>query len=322
MTKTTTYPILSLKFWPAYWIHMRPYLLFISGVAGWTGMSVSGVEHSTIFYILLFLTLFFGYGFAQALTDCFQVDTDKISAPYRPLSQEIVTPKDVGIVSMAGLVSIAIILVWCNWYNILFAVLSIFGLATYSYFKRNHWYIGPFYNAWITALLPVMGYMSMDPSLDFNALLKTEVLVLVGLTFISYTNFVLIGYLKDISADRETGYKTFPVVFGWEASVWIGDIVLLLSLLSCIYLVHLSFWGMVFFVGATVIAIAGQLYAHLTADKTEGNAHFPIAATVRSFILWHLAVLLSFQPEWLIMAVIFYALFEITLYVRPSQSQI
>ena len=33
-------------------------------------------------------------------------------------------------------------------------------------------------------------------------------------TFFGYANFVLAGYFKDIEADRATGYRTFPVVFG------------------------------------------------------------------------------------------------------------
>jgi len=41
--------------------------------------------------LLAFVPLFLSYGFGQALTDCFQIDTDAVSAPYRPLVRGIVS---------------------------------------------------------------------------------------------------------------------------------------------------------------------------------------------------------------------------------------
>jgi len=40
--------------------------------------------------------------------------------------------------------------------------------------------------------------------------------------FFGYANFVVMGYFKDISADRATGYRTFPVTFGWRAAAICG----------------------------------------------------------------------------------------------------
>lgn len=322
---TTTSPVYSLfdpRFYPAYWVHMRPYLLYVSGAAGWAGMAISSATHSTAFYLLFFIPFFMGYGFAQALTDCFQVDTDRLSAPYRPLSKGIVTPRSVGAMSLIGLLGIGIILVYCNLQNLGLAVVSVAGLASYSYVKRHFWFLGPFYNAWIVALLPVMGFLGMDATLGLVDLTSPIFWAVVFLTFFSYTNFVLIGYLKDISADRTTGYRTFPVVFGWNASVWVGDIVLIISAVLCFGLAMGDFWGMLVASLGTAVAVAGQLYAHLTRDKTEANAHFPIAATVRSLILWHGAVVIAYRPEWRWAFLAFYVLFEATLWIRPAKEQI
>src|SRR5687768_3336734 len=93
------YPIYSPHFWKAYFIQMRPYLLFVSGIAGLAGIAmVNGEDLPGWKIILAFIPLFLGYGFGQALTDCFQTDTDKLSAPYRPLSREIVSIKSVLII--------------------------------------------------------------------------------------------------------------------------------------------------------------------------------------------------------------------------------
>lgn len=302
---------------------MRPYLLFVSGVAGLAGMAMNwDPEPQGDWRMLVFGFFFLGYGLGQALTDCFQTDTDKISAPYRPLSQGLVTPLSVGMVSVAGLIIGGMILVWANIWNLPFALLSIFGLATYSFFKR-YWFAGPFYNAWIVMLLPVMGFLSLsDASLEDLLHQPAQFYCVLGLSFFAYANFVLMGYLKDISADRATGYRTFPVVFGWDATVWVGDVFAILGMV----LVSLSLpdnWGAYsLFAAGALVAVAGQLYAHLSHEKIETNAAFPITATVRSFILWHLALLPEHWEAGIWLAFSYYIAFELVLRRRPEKSQI
>jgi len=74
----------SVTFLKAMVITMRPYLLFLSGITGIAGVAaVPGAPTPTV--LLVFVASFLSYGFGQALTDCFQTDTDALSAPYRPL---------------------------------------------------------------------------------------------------------------------------------------------------------------------------------------------------------------------------------------------
>jgi len=78
----TPVPVWSLRFVRAYITTMRPYLLFVSGAAGLVGLSfVPG--GASLRVVLAFSALFLSYGLGQALTDCFQTDTDALSAPYR-----------------------------------------------------------------------------------------------------------------------------------------------------------------------------------------------------------------------------------------------
>jgi 4-hydroxybenzoate polyprenyltransferase len=321
--KNKYFPVHSMKFWGAFLIHMRPYLLFVSGAAGLAGMAISpGNEKDISIFLLAFIPFFLGYGFGQALTDCFQIDTDSISAPYRPLVKGYVSPKAVGIVSLLGLLLISISLIYLNLWNILWGGMSIIGLATYTYFKKRFWFAGPPYNGWIVMLLPVMGYMALS-DVGLSGLKDENLLVLAVMTLFSYANFVLIGYLKDISADKETNYRVFPVVFGWDKTVFVGDINVLVSVTACYWLIgYQDLYAFSAFALATLIAIAGQLYGHFTSNKSESSATFPVAATVRSFILWHLAVSIYFRPDWFLFSIIFYLCYEITLFVRPAKGQI
>jgi 4-hydroxybenzoate polyprenyltransferase len=271
--------------------------------------------------ILAFFPFFLGYGFAQGLTDSMQVDTDSISAPYRPLSMGIVSVKSVRSVSYIGLILASSILIYLNYRTLIFGLMTILGLATYTYFKKNFWWAGPFYNAWIVVLLPVMGYLVATGG-NFSIFQNSSLPWLIGLSFFSYANFVLIGYLKDITADRETGYRTFPVIFGWNVTVWVGDLFVLLSMGCAVHLMTDNLLGWICYGLASLIALSGQIKAHFTKVKIEPNAAYPIVSTVRSFILWHLAVVVAFQPTVLGFAIVFYILFEWSLWSRPEQGQI
>lgn len=316
-----TYSISSYKFWKAYIIQCRPYLLFVSGIAGLAGISLVGeIPYSSFKLWLAFIPLFLGYGFGQALTDTWQTDTDILSAPYRPLSKGVISKNTVRIVSLLGLVFCSGMLIYLNYLNIIFGVLSIIGLATYTFFKKNYWFVGPFYNAWIVALLPIMGCLSIS-GLGFESLLHPNLLLVFFVSFFTYANFVLMGYLKDISADRATNYKTFPVVFGWDLTVYVGDCIGVISLILVLNIVS-SKMAIFFALLAGVLTFVGQFYAHTLKIKDEKNASFPIVMTVRSFIFWHISIILENKPDWLYQMLLFYLFFELFLYFRPEKKQI
>ena len=320
-TETNTFAISTFQFWRAYFIQMRPYLLFISGIAGTSGIALSATESTPLWKIIIaFIPFFLGYGFGQALTDCFQTDTDKLSAPYRPLSKGTISIPAVLIVSISGLTSIGILLFllhpMCFWLS----VISVFGLATYSYIKKNFWFGGPFYNAWIVALLPVMGYFTSLPSSERT--FGPSMYIYPAMTFFSYANFVLMGYLKDIDADKATGYKTFPVVFGWSKTIIIGDIFAVTTLLLFWWPGITNINELLFGIAGSAIIIAGQISAHASKRKDEKDALIPILSTVRSFVLLHIAMILHFQPDWKIFAILLYVFFEVAIFLRPSRYQV
>ncbi|MBO9611326.1 MAG: UbiA family prenyltransferase [Dyadobacter sp.] len=315
------YPIFSRLFCNAYFIHMRPYLLFVSGAAGAMGIAMGKAVGAPEWKCwLAFAPFFLGYGFGQALTDCFQTDTDKLSAPYRPLSQEIISIKSVLIVSISGLLASGLILLWLHPLSFALSIVAVLGLATYSFVKKHFWFGGPFYNAWIVMLLPVMGYFIAQPKDEWHFPIDNYGYIFI--TFFSYANFVLIGYLKDIEADQATNYKTFPVVLGWNRTVFTGDIFALVTLLLFWQQTELNVWSLAFGLAGSMVIVTGQVIAHQAREKNERGAMVPIASTVRGFILLHLAVILHFQPDWFWFALIFYSLFEWALYRRPSKYQI
>ncbi|UCG43394.1 MAG: UbiA family prenyltransferase, partial [candidate division WOR-3 bacterium] len=278
--------------------------------------------------ILAFVPLFLAYGFGQALTDCFQTDTDSISSPYRPLVQGLVSRGRVLAVSLSGLVAGVLIMGLLNPVALIFTGLAVVGLLTYTPFKRR-WWGGPPWNSWIVALLPVIGRLTdrgYNPAMFFRVGDASALAFLLAVlaVFFGYANFVVMGYFKDISADRQTGYRTFPVVFGWKANAVYSDVLAVLVALLAGAAVALgqplSLPAAIVFAAAVTVNVIAQAGIHRTRD--EARSHGPIANVVRAFILYCLAISLSMRQEWLIPAVMFYGLFELTLRVRPEKAQV
>ncbi|WP_461489155.1 UbiA family prenyltransferase [Pontibacter sp. HJ8] len=315
---TEPYEPTTLGFWEEYLVQMRPYLFFVSGVAGLTGLAIAyaTTPAPVLSLVAAFIPLFMAYGFGQALTDCFQKDRNRLSAPSKPLSKGLLYTKDVAVVSVVGLLTCGLILVSLRFSNIYLAILSVLGLASYTYVKRHYWWGGLFYNAFLVLLLPVMACLSLGGSWR---MLPLPVFLLI---FFSYSSFVLSGYLKNLAADRATGYRTFSVQFGWNKTVLAGNILVLLSASCCLWMVWGSIPGMLLWLAGTTLAVRGQFTAYQVQARNLANFTGPVLAALRSFILWQLAVVLTYQPDWWGQVIPFYLLFELALNFRPDKQQI
>ncbi|MFH1010406.1 MAG: UbiA family prenyltransferase [bacterium] len=327
MSISISHSMLQSGFWSSYWVTMRPYLLFVSGAAGAVGLSfIPNLEWTR--GLPAFLVLFLSYGFGQALTDCFQTDTDALSSPYRPLIRGAITRRQVLMTSLAGLSLSAVILAWLNPIILLVSSAAVFGLLTYTFFKR-HWWGGPFWNSWIVALLPVIGCLSGSESHPTNPFQTPSAIVFpfwasVATIFFGYANFVVMGYFKDISADRKTGYRTLPVVFGWKAAAFCSDTLALATVLcACLFVIahsHVQPLPVVLLAVGIFLSIRAQRKIHRVRD--EKKTYKPISHVVRVFLLYGLAIIVSNKPSWSLVAAIYYLLFEVALRVRPEEAQV
>lgn len=313
----------------SYVITMRPYLLYVSGITGIAGLAL-GPAIGAGASLAATAAFFLSYGFGQALTDCFQLDTDSLSAPYRPLVQGRLSRRQVLVVSLAGLLFCGVILIRRHPLNALFAALTVMGLTTYTYFKRR-WWGGPFYNAWIVALLVVMGYLAAAGSgarlpIQWPSGLTGALIV----AFFGYANFVLTGYYKDISADRATGYHTLPVTFGLERSAIVSDAFAILALAGVVVaaLPGLAPGGSPLSVllaatlmaAGTVAATVAQIRLHRVHH--EADAHVAIVPVVHAYVLWLAGLSLLYHPTWAPALLAFYAAFAVTMARRPEREQI
>lgn len=323
--KTTSiphYPLISFEFLTAYLITMRPYLLFVSGITGIAGIALSG-SNDLFRLILIFIAAFLSYGFGQALTDCFQIDTDSISSPYRPLTQGLINKTQVMSISIVGLLFCISIYSYYNTYVLLLGIISAFGLITYTTFKRK-WWGGPFYNSWIVAVLFLMSFFAASGNMTFELSIKFTLAICT--VFFGYANFVLSGYFKDISADRATGYNTLPVRFGRKLAAITSDSFAILSGFSAALIIlynteaNLSIAAIVFYSLGIILSLISQIKLHKV--QTDEEAHTAISLTVHSYVLLLSSIAIMYRPSWVILLIIYYILFNVVMKLRPSKLQV
>lgn len=327
-------PLFSARFLRAYAVTMRPYLLFVSGITGVAGMAlVPGVPSGPA--LVVAAAFFFSYGFGQALTDCFQLDTDSISAPWRPLVQARVHRTHVLSVSLAGLLLVGATLTLANPWNLPLVMAMIAGLATYTHFKRI-WWAGPLWNAWIVAAVCVSGVLagtglaregmhgSGRAPLDPVAVAGTLLVVFFG-----YMNFVLAGYFKDVEADRQTGYRTLPVHLGRSASSIISDGFAVLAMAAAL----VAFGSasapeeLASRVAAAGLLLAGAVCSFLAQVRlhevrNDAAAHRAVVPVVHAYVLMLAGIAASHRPGWSGALVAFVALYFIAILMRPAREQV
>lgn len=321
------YPVFSFRFLKAYIITMRPYLMFVSGATTIVGMSFAQ-ELEISKAILIFLAGFLSYGFGQAFTDCFQIDTDSISSPYRPLTQGLVNRNYFLIISSIGLLFCISVFAYFNPINIGLGTLAGFGLATYTDFKRK-WWAGPFYNAWIVLALFAMSYFAAVGKIKIDIANPIFIVAIISV-FFGYANFVLTGYFKDISADKATNYNTLPVKYGRKIASIVSDVfsgfvtislfvLIVILALDTVPFTNLIIASVFIYVGMGM-SMATQICLHtVTSDKEAFRA---IAPCVHSYILTLSGLAIVNKLEWSVGLILFYLSYLLTLKLRPAKDQI
>lgn len=316
---STPRPLLSVGFARAYLVTGRPYLCFVSGLTGLAGLAGARALPASAMCALA-AVFFAAYAFGQALTDVTQLDTDRLSAPYRPLVRGEIRPRDVLCVSLAGLLACAVVVLVFDRRAAVAALVPVAGLASYTPLKRRFW-AGPIHNAWIVATLPILA--ALADRRDIAELAgDADLRSVVALSFFGYSTFVLLGYLKDVEADRATGYETVAVRFGRRATVATSFVAALASIAAAFALLgryHVPF--------ALVVGAAGAvalLFAHGGAwwSTRDADAHGPIVMGLRGYVALQSSVIIARRPELAPVVLVLLMAFEIVLARRPCREQV
>ena len=293
--------------------------MFVSGAAALPGLALARAPIARV--VPAFVVLFLSYGLGQALTDVFQTDTDALSAPERPLVQGAIDKRTVLIASLGGLTACAAVIAWLSPAAALPAAIAIVMLATYTPLKRR-WWGGPPWNSAVVALLPLLGRMAGGGGLA-EALADGAVRAAMASSFGTYAVFVLLGYLKDVEADRATRYNTVAVQFGRHAAVLWSAVFGTIGLAASAWLVRprlpVSAGTALWFVGA--VALVG---AHVLAwrSTTDNDAWPGIQVSVHGFVAIHLGEAAIIEPRWAVVAWLLFGSSIVAMFRRPVRKQV
>ena len=319
---TAPFRLTSAGFWRAYAVTLRPYLFFVSGAAGLVGLALTRLEVPA--FLAAFAAFFFSYGLGQALTDVFQRDTDALSAPYRPLVRGELAPGAVLAVSLLGLAGCSLVFFLLDPRTLALAAAAVVGLATYTPLKRRFWG-GPLWNAGIVALLPAIGVLcGRKASPPGPALAAACASVLF-----TYAVFVLLGYFKDVEADRATGYETLPVRFGRPVALAVSAGFLGLGGLSSVWLLlHASVplegpeQALALALWASGLGMLVLAHVRLLGVRRDDEAHPGIALSVRGFVALHLGEAALLHEDLAVPGLLLLGLQEVALAARPCREQL
>lgn len=231
-----------LRFVIAYVRSMRLYFSFVTGIAGWIGVSFydfcvpggAGLARKGLILTMLFLS----YGVNQVINDYYGMDEDRINAPHRPMVTGELNPRlalwvSTFLLLLVGLVSWALAPL-----AVIPVVLGVLLNVAYEYAKA--WsLLGNAVFGLSIAMCTVYGFLASgpppDPLFTSNRICVFVLVAILNALMTYYT------YFKDYKGDRAAGKRTFIVKYGLRVARHVGVIGAFLPTLA-FFAFHAAGW--------------------------------------------------------------------------------
>lgn len=218
---------------------MRLYYAFITGIAGWVGVSFyhwlmpGHVDNTRSFYILVML--FLSWGINQIYNDYLGLPEDRINAPNRPMVTGELNARASLWLSSVLLIGVLFVSYQLNPWSLIPVIVGVLLNILYEYAKA--WsLIGNMVFGMSISMCSLYGYLAAGPLPD-PVFTPTRVcaLVLVALLNGLMTYFT---YFKDYYGDMSAGKRTFIVKHGLKVARKVGIVGAFLPTVT--YLIFLS----------------------------------------------------------------------------------
>jgi len=293
-----------IRFIIAYVKSMRLYYGFVTGIAGWIGVSFYRFcqpESSDWQRSLLILTmLFLSWGINQIVNDYFGLPEDRINAPHRPMVTGELPAKPALFVSLGLMVAVSIVTWFLNPWSVVPIVLGVLLNVLYEYAKA--WSLWGNLTFGLTiGMCTAYGYLAagpvLKPFLTSNRNCAFVLVVLLNGLMTFYT------YFKDWRGDRRAGKRTLVVQLGLRKARYAGVLGALLPSLAFL-LFHTMGWlplsDILFmrdFVFCAVITVFLQFWtAWLFFRYPVGErTYFALATNIRACVAGQITIIAIFN---------------------------
>lgn len=216
-----------IRFIRAYVKSMRLYYSFVTGIAGWLGMSfydyiarssyqITEIPPSTSKKGVILILLFLSWGINQIFNDFLGLKEDRINAPMRPMVTGELNARNAALVSIA-LLSISVGIVW--WYLEPIALIPLLiGVVLNIVYEqaKGHGIMGNIVFGLMITMCSIFGFLAAGPTTaPYFTHSRVSVLILVWVINGLMTFYT---YFKDYKGDRHTGKETIVVKYGLRSS--------------------------------------------------------------------------------------------------------
>jgi geranylgeranylglycerol-phosphate geranylgeranyltransferase len=292
------------RFLFAYVKSMRLYFAFITGIAGWIGVSFYQFcmpdEVSYIRGAIILFMLFMSYGVNQVVNDYFGRAEDRINAPNRPMVTGELNPQAALFVSIGLMVAV----IGVSWFlNPWTAVPVIAGmLLNILYEFAKSWSLaGNVVFGLSIAMCTAYGFLASGPlpSPVFTSN-RISVFMLVALLNALMTYYT---YFKDYHGDAAAGKRTFVVKYGLQVARYAGVVGAFLPTLV-FFLLHRVGWlplsDILFerdFVFCAVVTVFLQLWTAILyfTSPVGTRTYFNLVTNIRACVAGQVALIAIFN---------------------------
>lgn len=296
---------MSLKrFIHAYIKSMRLYYAFITGIAGWIGVSFHNfcmpeyLDYSRSCMILA--VLFLSWGINQIINDYLGLPEDRINAPNRPMVTGELHPKGALITSTILLSGATVVSYFLNPWAVIPVIAGVLLNVLYEYAKA--WSLaGNLIFGLSIAMCTAYGFLAAGPLPEpvfTNNRISAFILVTLLNGLMTYYT-----YFKDYIGDAATGKRTFIVQYGLKVARYVGVFGAFLPTLTFFFF-HYMGWlpigDILFrrdFVFCGTMTIFLQLWTailffrHPVGEKT----YFSLATNIRACVAGQITIIAMFN---------------------------
>jgi len=287
----------------AYIQSMRPYYAFITGIAGWIGVSFArylfpetvSLSGSAVILGILFLS----WGTNQIINDYLGLEEDRINAPHRPMVTGLLNAKWALSLSFILIAFSALVTYFLSPWALIPLAAGLLLNVIYEYAKGVP-FLGNVVFGVMISMCTAYGYLATNPELDeVFTVPRLSVLALVALMNGLMTYYT---YFKDYAGDRAAGKKTAVVFQGIRKSrftaivgSFLPSIVLWLMIAAGAIISPLNATFLFLFVLTFFLQVwTGILYyLHPSGPK----AYFSMVTNLRACTCGQVMIIALFNPE-------------------------
>jgi len=288
----------------AYVKSMRLYYAFITGIAGWIGVSFYNFcmpdEFNYPRSVIVLVMLFLSWGVNQIINDYLGLPEDRINAPNRPMVTGELNPTWAMTASIALLFGVTGVSFYLNPWAVIPVVAGVMLNVLYEYAKA--WsLVGNAVFGLSIAMCTVYGFIASgplpDPVFTSNRVSAFLLVALLNGLMTYYT------YFKDYRGDAAAGKHTFVVKYGLKAARYAGLAGALFPTLAFLlfhYLGWLPVADILFkrdFVFCGSVTVFLQMWtAILFFRHPEGErTYFALATNIRACVAGQITIIAMFN---------------------------